>query len=109
MGPIGGPEMIFIFFLALLLFGPKKLPELGRTVGKAMAEFQRAKSSMQAAFERETRQLALETDSLAEMANRYRQEVAALDAVNAFQPAAEAHAVLPPAETAPATAAVPVS
>jgi TatA/E family protein of Tat protein translocase len=108
MGPIGGPEMIFIFFLALLLFGPKKLPELGRTVGKAMAEFQRAKNSLQAALERETQQLALDTNELTEMADRYRQEVAALDAAHAFEPASEVHNVLPPAETAPA-AAVPAS
>ena len=37
MGPIGIPEMIFIFVLALLIFGPRKLPELGRTLGKALA------------------------------------------------------------------------
>ena len=36
MGPIGVPEMIAIFVIALLLFGPKKLPELGRTLGKAI-------------------------------------------------------------------------
>jgi len=39
MGTLGIPEMMFIFTLALLLFGPKKLPELGKTVGKAIAEF----------------------------------------------------------------------
>ncbi len=36
------PEMIFIFLLALILFGPKKLPEIGREIGKFMAEFKRA-------------------------------------------------------------------
>src|SRR5438876_1045489 len=46
MGPLGYPEMIFIFFLALILFGPKKLPELGRTVGKALTEFRRASTEL---------------------------------------------------------------
>ena len=45
MGPIGYPEMMFIFILALLLFGPKKLPELGKTLGKALTEFNRAKTN----------------------------------------------------------------
>jgi sec-independent protein translocase protein TatB len=36
------PDMMFIFFLALILFGPKKLPEIGRQIGKFMAEFKRA-------------------------------------------------------------------
>ena len=39
---LGMPEMIMIFLLALLLFGPRKLPEIGRTVGRAMSEFRRA-------------------------------------------------------------------
>jgi TatA/E family protein of Tat protein translocase len=38
----GMPEMLIIFLLALLLFGPRKLPEIGRTVGRAMSEFRRA-------------------------------------------------------------------
>lgn len=42
MGPIGIPEMLFILAFALLIFGPKRLPELGRTIGKAMGEFRRA-------------------------------------------------------------------
>jgi TatA/E family protein of Tat protein translocase len=71
MGPIGFPEAVFIFFLAFLLFGPKKLPELGRTAGKAFADFQRAKGQLQEAFDRETRQLGLDTESLTSIANRY--------------------------------------
>ena len=48
MGPLGVPETIFIFVLALLIFGPKKLPELGKTIGKAMTEFRRASSELKA-------------------------------------------------------------
>src|SRR5579875_1872625 len=46
MGTVGFPEMIAIFVIALILFGPKKLPELGRTLGKALSEFRRAKNEL---------------------------------------------------------------
>jgi TatA/E family protein of Tat protein translocase len=42
MGSLGLPEIAFIVFVALLIFGPKKLPEIGRTLGRGMAEFRRA-------------------------------------------------------------------
>jgi sec-independent protein translocase protein TatA len=51
MGPIGVQEMMLIFVLALLLFGPKKLPELGRMLGKGLSEFRRAKNELKATFE----------------------------------------------------------
>lgn len=45
-GPIGMQEMLFIMAAALLIFGPRKLPELGRTLGRGMAEFRRATSDL---------------------------------------------------------------
>jgi TatA/E family protein of Tat protein translocase len=69
MGPLGVPEMIFIFFLALILFGPKKMPELGRSLGKALTEFRRAQSELKSTFEREMKTLEQETESLKEVAN----------------------------------------
>jgi len=54
--------MIFIFIVALVLFGPKKLPELGRTIGKAITEFRRASSDLKATFEREMQSLERESD-----------------------------------------------
>lgn len=45
-GSIGGPELIVIFIVALLIFGPRKLPELGRAIGKGMAEFRRAANDL---------------------------------------------------------------
>lgn len=62
MGSLGWPEMVFIFVLALLLFGPKKLPELGRTLGKAMTEFRRASNELKATFDREMKNLEQEAD-----------------------------------------------
>ena len=60
MGPIGIPEMIFIFVLALLIFGPRKLPELGRNLGKALAEFRRTSNELRATVEEEMRNLERE-------------------------------------------------
>ena len=57
LGTLGTPEMIFIFLLALVLFGPKKLPELGRTVGKAITEFRRASNELKSTFDREFKNL----------------------------------------------------
>ncbi len=61
MGSIGVPEMIFIFLLALLIFGPKKLPELGRSLGKGISEFRRASSELKSSLEREIQNLEQET------------------------------------------------
>jgi len=51
-GNIGLPELILIFALALLILGPKKLPEAGRVIGKAIREFQRAKDDFKEKLEK---------------------------------------------------------
>ena len=61
MGPIGAQEMIALFVIALLLFGPKKLPELGKTLGKALSEFRRAKSELKATLESHMNEIERET------------------------------------------------
>src|SRR5579862_7415288 len=66
MGPIGMQEMVVIFLVALVLFGPKKLPELGKTLAKAVTEFRRAQSDLKATFEREMQSIERETESLRE-------------------------------------------
>ena len=57
---LGFTEMAFIFVLALIIFGPKKLPEIGRQVGKALAEFKRASNEFKWQLEAEMRQIEAE-------------------------------------------------
>lgn len=74
MGPLGWQETVFIFVLALLLFGPKKLPELGKTIGKALTEFRRASNELKSTFDREMHNLEQET-KLKETAQQISTEV----------------------------------
>ncbi len=60
MNCMGFSETIFLFFLALIIFGPKKLPEIGRQVGKALNEFKRASNEFKAQIESEISQLEME-------------------------------------------------
>lgn len=55
LGPLGGPEMIFILFVVLLLFGAKKLPELARGLGKGIKEFKDATKDVKENIEKATR------------------------------------------------------
>lgn len=57
---LGFPEMVFLFLLALLIFGPKKLPEIGRQIGRALAEFRRASNEFKSQLESEMRQIELD-------------------------------------------------
>jgi sec-independent protein translocase protein TatA len=50
-GSIGMPELIIIFVIALIIFGPRKLPELGRSLGKSLAEFKRASNELKNTLE----------------------------------------------------------
>lgn len=53
MGPLGMSEVFFLLLIGLLLFGPRKLPELGRIVGKGLAEFRRASNELRSTVESE--------------------------------------------------------
>ncbi len=55
-GSIGMPELILIFIVALLVFGPKKLPELGKSLGRGLAEFKRASDDLKKTIEDEIEQ-----------------------------------------------------
>ncbi|MCI0620446.1 MAG: TatA/E family twin arginine-targeting protein translocase [Acidobacteria bacterium] len=61
MGSLGVPELIIIFVVALIVFGPKKLPELGKSLGKGLAEFRRASNELKSTIEEEVRAIEAET------------------------------------------------
>jgi sec-independent protein translocase protein TatA len=54
-GSIGMPELIIIFVIALIIFGPRKLPELGKSLGKSIAEFKKASNELRNTLEEEIR------------------------------------------------------
>jgi sec-independent protein translocase protein TatA len=53
MGPLGIQELVLILVIALIVFGPKKLPELGRSLGKTLAEFKRTSNEIKNSIEKE--------------------------------------------------------
>ena len=52
-GSVGMPELIIIFVIALVIFGPRKLPELGRSLGKSLSEFKRASNELRSTLDEE--------------------------------------------------------
>ena len=54
-GSIGMPELIIILTIALIIFGPRKLPELGRSLGKSLSEFKRASNELKNTLDEEIR------------------------------------------------------
>ena len=62
-GSLGMPELIVIFVIALVVFGPRKLPELGRSLGRGIAEFKKATNELQSTLDEEIRHEAQGTDT----------------------------------------------
>lgn len=107
-------ETIFLFFLALIIFGPKKLPEIARQVGKMMNEFRRASNEFKAQIEQEIAHIEVEERKKTILPPSPPVEGTASRALNAGPSAAAYPASYPdslkpsePAPDAPATLAVP--
>jgi TatA/E family protein of Tat protein translocase len=84
LGSLGMPELIVIFVIALIIFGPRKLPELGRSLGKSLAEFKRASNELKSTLEEEIR---LEDQRINLEASRATSPTAVTEAVDAHPPA----------------------
>jgi TatA/E family protein of Tat protein translocase len=54
-GPLGVPELLLIFVVILIVFGPRRIPEIGKTLGKALGEFRKATDDLKNTIEREVR------------------------------------------------------
>jgi TatA/E family protein of Tat protein translocase len=57
MGPLGFQEMVVIFIVALLVFGPKKLPDLGKSLGKGIREFRKQTDELKQTWEEQVREV----------------------------------------------------
>jgi len=66
MGSLGMQEIIVIFILALIVFGPRKLPEIGKSLGKSLSEFKKASNDLKQAWEEEV-QVEKEKESMAKL------------------------------------------
>jgi sec-independent protein translocase protein TatA len=97
-GSIGMPELIVIFIVALIVFGPKKLPEIGKSLGKGLAEFKRATDDFKKSVEKEIEDAKTEVKpALAEVKPVLNVEPIRIGSQDAG----------PPKQTVPASAAAP--
>ena len=104
---LGMPEMIFIFLLALVLFGPKKLPELGRQLGKALGEFKKASNEFKSQLEVEM--MNIELEERAKQAPPPELEPKILPAEKLFDPVSVPPIDAIPRESLPAASEPPVA
>ena len=103
---IGMPELIIIFVIALLVFGPKELPKIGKTIGKAMGEFRRASDELKEGIQREIEMAEREQAETAPSPEAASSTVPAEPPVTASETVPEPQLELPMAQ-APVTSASP--
>lgn len=98
---LGFPEMLFLGLLALLLFGPRRLPEMGRQIGKALSQFKRASTEFQTQLEDEVRQLEVQEDSQRSIAPPAPPEGSVAQAASSSSSAGPSASADPPATPPP--------
>src|SRR5438874_5563562 len=98
-GTLGGPEVILILVIALIVFGPRRLPEIGKSMGKMLAEFRKASNDFKRTIEDE-----LEAEKVRESAPPPPAAEAAPATAAVTEPP-----LVPPMESAPASETVPVA
>jgi TatA/E family protein of Tat protein translocase len=96
MGQLGFQELLVIFIIALLVFGPKKLPELGKSLGKGLREFKRATNELKATWDDNLKDAENEISSTAKDFRDIQKDV------NATMKEADAPDLAGPVSTAPA-------
>jgi TatA/E family protein of Tat protein translocase len=99
-GPLGIPELLLIFFVILIVFGPRRLPEIGRTLGKALGEFKKATDDLKNTIEREVRLEELK-QSVPSMVTPF-ESISRSEPVAAIAPPPVEAAVAAPADPTPA-------
>ena len=78
-GSLGMPELVIILVIALIVFGPRKLPELGRSLGKSIGEFRKASNELKSTLDEEIR-MEEQKEQRAKMAAEQNSAVAAAEA-----------------------------
>jgi TatA/E family protein of Tat protein translocase len=94
-GSIGMPELIIIMVIALIIFGPRKLPELGRSLGKSLNEFKKASNELRSTLEDEIR-VEEQKEQRAKIQAEQQSAIVAADVHNTVTPAVGHNTIAPP-------------